>query len=111
MILNYPEGVQHAARVLTALPVTQVSVERLFSASKIILSDARSRLKADLVEAILFCCVQIRKKSFLSFLENRPSQNDIKNSMFGCGINYGRLSIIYVSIFARYRLKEWIGSG
>ena len=41
MILNYPEGVQHAARVLTALPVTQVSVERLFSALKIILSDAR----------------------------------------------------------------------
>ena len=32
----------------------QVSVERLFSALEIIISDARTRFKADLVEAILF---------------------------------------------------------
>ncbi len=47
-------GGNFAARALSALPVTQVSVERPFSALKIILSDTRSRLKADLVEAILF---------------------------------------------------------
>ena len=54
VILNYPERIQYASRVVSAQPVTQVSVERPFSALKIILSDTRSRLKADLVEAFLF---------------------------------------------------------
>ena len=54
VISNYPERVQHVTWVISALPVTQISVERLFSALKILLIDARSRLKADLVKAILF---------------------------------------------------------
>ena len=33
--------------------VTQVSVERLFSAMKLLLTDLRSRLKPDVVEAML----------------------------------------------------------
>ena len=34
-------------------PVTQVSVERLFSAMRLLLSDLRYRLKQDAVEAML----------------------------------------------------------
>ena len=40
-------------QVLAALPVTQVSVERLFSAMRLLLSDLRSRLKQDAVKALL----------------------------------------------------------
>ncbi|XP_073415086.1 uncharacterized protein [Dendrobates tinctorius] len=50
----YPEIVRDAAHVVTALPPTQVSVERLFSGLKIIRSDLRSSMKEDLMEAILF---------------------------------------------------------
>ena len=39
---------------LAALPHTQVSVEKLFSAMKILLTDLRSKIKDDIVEAILF---------------------------------------------------------
>ena len=39
---------------LAPLPPTQVSVERLFSAMKILLTDLRSKMKDDIVEAILF---------------------------------------------------------
>jgi hypothetical protein len=51
---RYPSGLKAATRTLTAMPVSQVSVERLFSGLKFILSDQRGALKADLVEAILF---------------------------------------------------------
>ncbi|KAM9307836.1 uncharacterized protein PAF06_011978 [Gastrophryne carolinensis] len=50
----YPETVKDVARVVSALPPTQVSVERLFSALKIIRSDLRASMKEDLMEAILF---------------------------------------------------------
>ncbi|KAF0314154.1 hypothetical protein FJT64_015366 [Amphibalanus amphitrite] len=50
---GFPAQLQPAAWTLTALPVTQVSVERLFSALKYIVSDARSSRKPDLVEAVL----------------------------------------------------------
>jgi hypothetical protein len=39
---------------VTAMPPTQVSVEQLFSALKIIKSDLRASMKEDLAEAILF---------------------------------------------------------
>ena len=45
------------------------------------------------------------------FSKNRPSQYNTKNSTFCCCINYGYISIIYVSILAIYRFKESIGSG
>ncbi|KAF0292196.1 hypothetical protein FJT64_009767 [Amphibalanus amphitrite] len=41
------------ALALAALPVTQVSIERLFSAMRLLLTDLRSRFKQDAVEAIL----------------------------------------------------------
>lgn len=50
----YPKIIENVARIVTALPPTQVSVERLFSALKIIKSDLRASLKEDLIEAILF---------------------------------------------------------
>ena len=53
VIPKYPVQLQEAAWVLTALPPTQVSVERLFSALRILVSDLRSTLGPDVVEAIL----------------------------------------------------------
>ncbi|XP_044134821.1 AP-4 complex subunit mu-1 isoform X1 [Bufo gargarizans] len=53
-ILVYPENVSDVARIVTAMPPTQVSVERLFSGLKIIKSDLRASMKEDLAEAILF---------------------------------------------------------
>ena len=41
------------AKILSAMPVTQVSVER-FSSIKFILSDHRANIKQDLLDAILF---------------------------------------------------------
>ena len=43
------------AKILSAMPVTQVSVERLFSSMKFILSDYyRASMKQDVLDAILF---------------------------------------------------------
>ena len=42
------------AKILSAMPVTQVSVEQLFSSMKFILSDHRASMKQDLLDAILF---------------------------------------------------------
>ena len=50
----YPELIRKAAIAVTGLPPTQVSVERLFSALRIIKSDLRGNLKEDLIETILF---------------------------------------------------------
>ena len=53
-ISRCPSVLQKAAYTVTALPSTQVSVERLFSALHIIRSDLRTSVKEDLLEAILF---------------------------------------------------------
>jgi len=53
LIENLEEPLQTTAKILSAMPVTQVSVERLFSSMKFILSDQRSSIKEDLLEAIL----------------------------------------------------------
>ena len=50
VIPSYPTAVRPCSLALAALPVTQVSVERLFS-MRLLLS--RSRLKKDAVEAML----------------------------------------------------------
>ena len=54
VISSYPNEIRNECFDISALPVTQVSVERLFSAMRILLSDLRSRLKSDIVDAILF---------------------------------------------------------
>ena len=53
-ISRYPSILQKVAYIVTALPSTQVSVERLFSALRIIRSNLRTSMKEDLLEAILF---------------------------------------------------------
>ena len=54
-IINlYPEMIRPVARTVSSLPSTQVSVERIFSHLKLILRENRSRMAADLAEAILF---------------------------------------------------------
>jgi hypothetical protein len=50
---EYPAELQEVARLLQAKPVTQVSVERLFSALKILKEDSRSRLKEDILSSLL----------------------------------------------------------
>lgn len=53
-IQAYPLRLRKACRVLTALPLTQVSVERLFSAVKLITPDLRASLSPATLEPILF---------------------------------------------------------
>ena len=50
---DYPAKLKDVALLLYAKPVTQVSVERLFSALKIFKSDRRSQLKEDILNACL----------------------------------------------------------
>ena len=50
----YPEDLREVAALSVAMPPTQVSVERLFSSLKIFKSDRRSRLKEDILNALLF---------------------------------------------------------
>ncbi|CAH2087433.1 unnamed protein product [Euphydryas editha] len=50
---KYPT-LYEVAKIVLATPVTQVSVERLFSSMKFIMSDLRLNLKDDIIEDILF---------------------------------------------------------
>ena len=50
----YPKIVRNVAYAVTALPATQVSVERLFFAHSTIHLDLRASMKEDLLEEILF---------------------------------------------------------
>ena len=50
----YPKNIRNVARIITAQPPTQINVECLFSALRIIKSDLRASMKEDLAEAILF---------------------------------------------------------
>ena len=53
-IKQYPAIVRESAMLAAALPPTQVSVERLFSALRLIRTDQRAAMKEKLTEAILF---------------------------------------------------------
>ena len=50
----YPKLLQDVARLLHAMPVTQVSDERLFSALKLFKTEHRNKLKEDILDALLF---------------------------------------------------------
>ena len=54
MIERFPKVAQPVARMVCALPSTQVSVERLFSHLKLILRENRASMEPKLAEAILF---------------------------------------------------------
>lgn len=60
-IQRYPEIIKDSALTVTALPPTQVSVERLFSALKILKTDLRASTNADLIEAMLFLRINSNK--------------------------------------------------
>ena len=51
---RYPPIIKDVCLILSCLPVTQVSVERLFSSLKLLKSDLRSRLKSDILDNMLF---------------------------------------------------------
>ncbi|XP_050798424.1 uncharacterized protein LOC127045816 isoform X2 [Gopherus flavomarginatus] len=53
-IHSYPHRIQAACRIASSMPTTQASVERLFSALKLILNDLRQTMKDDLIAAIIF---------------------------------------------------------
>ena len=53
IIASLDEPLQTTAKILSAMPVTQVSLERLFSSIKFILSNQKPSTKQDLLEAIL----------------------------------------------------------
>ena len=53
-IEHYPQFFQKVAYTVPALPSTQVSVKRLFSALHLTRPDLRASMKEDLIEAILF---------------------------------------------------------
>ena len=53
IIMSLEEPLRTTAKILSAMPVTQVSVKRLFSSMKFILNDQRSSTKQDLLEAIM----------------------------------------------------------
>ena len=61
VIDHYPLEIQESCRIVSAMPLTQVSVERLFSALKIIRSDTRTRIKEHLLQSILFLRVNKQK--------------------------------------------------
>ena len=50
---SYPEILREVTKLLQAMPPTQVSVERLFSALKFLKSDRRSRLKGEILNDML----------------------------------------------------------
>ena len=52
-IPSYPNAVRSCSLAPAALPVTQVSVERLFSAMRLLLLGMQSWIKQDAVETIL----------------------------------------------------------
>ncbi|ESN95827.1 hypothetical protein HELRODRAFT_179013 [Helobdella robusta] len=53
-IAHYPDRIRQSSRIAASMPTSQASVERLFSALKLILSDNRQSMKEDLLSAILF---------------------------------------------------------
>ena len=54
VIKRLEEPLLTTAQILSAMPVTLVSVERLFSSMKFILSDQRSSIIQEILEAIWF---------------------------------------------------------
>ena len=54
VIKQLEEPLLTTAKILSAMPVTQVSVERLFSSMKFILSDQRLSMTQELLESILY---------------------------------------------------------
>ena len=54
VIRKYPVGIHETCRTVSAIPTTQVTVERLFSHLRLIMRENRGRMKGELAESILF---------------------------------------------------------
>ena len=54
IISKYPLIVQSVSRIISCLPCTQVSVERMFSHLKLVLRENRARMGNELTDAIVF---------------------------------------------------------
>ena len=54
IISQYPDIMKPVAIVLSCLPTTQVSVEKIFSHLKLVLRENRARMAVDLSEAVVF---------------------------------------------------------
>ena len=52
--INEDLVIAEAAKIISCLPATQVSVERLFSALALILTEKRNRFKNEMIDAVLF---------------------------------------------------------
>ena len=50
----FPSIIQSSCKIVTALPMTQVSVERVFSALKFLTPDQRSHMTSDLIDDLVF---------------------------------------------------------
>ena len=51
---DYPDEVRKVSSFVSALPTTQVTVERMFSQLKLVMRDNRARMGAKLIEALIF---------------------------------------------------------
>ena len=49
----YPEDLQDVSRLLATMPVNQVSMQRIFSALKLLKSELRNKLKDDFIGDVL----------------------------------------------------------
>ena len=54
IISKYPPNVQPVSRIISCLPFTQVSVERLFSHLKLVLRENRVRMDNELTDVMVF---------------------------------------------------------
>ena len=70
VIKQLEEPLLTTAKILSAMPVTQVSVERLFSSMKFILSDQRLSMAQELLESILYLRANAERQNKLQmFIE------------------------------------------
>ena len=53
MLAGTDENLDQISRIAVQLPVTQISVESVFSSLKYVLNDLRMRFEVDVVDAIL----------------------------------------------------------
>ena len=102
VIASYPTAVRPCSLALAAIPVTQVSVVRLFSAMWLLLSDLRSRLKQDAVEAMLLLLLRTNMIWIWSEEINDPAAGIL--FIWGGG---GRSDQAGMSGIRIFRPKEW----
>ena len=103
---KYPKILVDVSLALLALPPTQVSVERLFSALKILMSERRNKLKEDILKAMLF----IRINKWIVCICKR---SQLKHYLLHCTGHFWRplkISYIFGTCFIHILLGHFLGS-